>query len=91
MTPKEIRFFLEDILELKYTSCRREYRKVACTLLRKTQTDRPIRPLTGYILGRTLLVIKDGEVSELDKLVILDVHTREKLQIDHLRQIATPF
>ncbi len=90
MTRKELQRLLEDILEIKFTKNPREYRRLAARLLKNHKGKNLIQTLNGFVMGNTLLIIKDGEAPCLNKLVLLDAHSRRGVQVENLRRVATP-
>lgn len=83
-------YYLEDILDTKCGGSRQSNRKLAAHLVRHIRGARTVRALNGFCIGRTLLVIREGNVP-VKHLVVLDPSTAVHLRIDDIERCATHF
>jgi hypothetical protein len=76
MKREEIQFLLEDILETKFRPDQEENRKLAASILDECGSLHPITAVTGFALGETLLIVKDGRPRRIDRVYLLDSSSR---------------
>lgn len=91
MSKADLKYLVEDILEVKFRKNQRGNRKLATRLIKESRGPRSIQALSGFVMGDILLVIKDGEVPAFRKMVFLDAHTQKMAQIRDILQLAEPF
>lgn len=86
MTKKEFRYCVEDVLDVKYRGNCRENKKIARMLLDSANGCRYLQCLSSFVVGRTLVVIKDGTGPGVERMLLLDARSHPPRVVEGLKQ-----
>lgn len=81
MTPGEFEYLVEDIVEIKMEKSGSECRQWVSFLIGKNTGEISVGKVPGFLIGDTLLVLKDKERGFPKRLVCVEAETSGKLEV----------